>query len=231
MMSYKLINCSQRSTHRASDSKNKIPKAKIRRLLSPARLLGSIVIALTVLAPFGSGMTASAQKVALKTNLLMDATTSPNAGVEIGLAPKWTLDVTGQFNLWSIDSHKWRHWLAQPEARYWFCQRFAGHFLGFHALGGQYNFGNLDLNFKFLGSDFRELRHNRYEGWGVGAGVAYGYAWPIARHWNIEAEIGIGWVYTKYDKYPCAECGTRLGSGHHNYFGPTKAAINLVYLF
>ncbi|WP_369598305.1 DUF3575 domain-containing protein [uncultured Muribaculum sp.] len=22
-----------------------------------------------------------------------------------------------------------------------------------------------------------------------------------------------------------------LGKGHHNYFGPTKAAINLVYVF
>lgn len=174
-----------------------------------------------------------AQDVALKTNLVSDALLNPNLGIEIGLAPRWTLDVTGQMNLWTVgDGHKWRHWLAQPEARYWFCQRFAGHFVGLHAIAMEYNIGNLDMNFKFLGTDFRKLRDRRYEGWGFGAGVAYGYAWPLSRHWNMEAEIGIGWVWTRSDAYPCAECGTRLEKGKvHNYFGPTKVALNLEYLF
>ena len=34
-----------------------------------------------------------AQKVALKSNLLYDATTTMNLGLEIGLACKWTLDI------------------------------------------------------------------------------------------------------------------------------------------
>ncbi len=176
---------------------------------------------------------AKGQNVGLKSNILYDATLSPNIGVEIGLAPRWTLELAGNLNLWTIgDGHKWRHWLLQPEARYWFCQRFAGHFLGFHVLGGQYNVGKLDLDMKFLGTDFRHLKDRRYEGWGVGAGVAYGYAWPIARHWNIEAELGVGWIWTKYDVYPCAVCGTRIAKGRtHNYFGPTKLAINLEYVF
>ena len=176
---------------------------------------------------------ATAQNVALKSNLLYDATLSPNLGVEIGLAPRWTFDLSGNFNLWTVgNGHKWRHWLVQPEARYWFCQRFAGHFIGLHALGGQYNAGKLDLPFKFLGTDFRRLKDRRYEGWGVGAGVAYGYAWPLSRHWNIEAELGVGWIYTRFDAYPCAECGTRLATDRpHNYFGPTKLAVNLEYVF
>lgn len=41
-----------------------------------------------------------AQKVAVKTNLLSDAVLNPNLGIEVGLAPKWTLDVTGQCNTW-----------------------------------------------------------------------------------------------------------------------------------
>lgn len=173
-----------------------------------------------------------AQDVALKTNIVSDALLSPNLAVEVGLAPKWTLNTAAQFNLWTINEHKWRHWLVQPEVRYWFCRRFQGHFLGLHAIGGEYNFGNIDIDAKFLGSDFRPLKDRRYEGWGAGAGVGYGYDWIIGRHWNIEAEIGIGWIYTRFDAYPCAECGTKLESGrHHNYFGPTKAAINLVYLF
>lgn len=171
-----------------------------------------------------------AQDVALKTNLVSDALLNPNLGIEIGLAPKWSLDVSGQLNLWRIKDHKWRHWLAQPEARYWFCRRFIGHFVGLHAIGGEYNFGNLDIPFKFLGSDFRKLKHNRYQGWGAGAGIAYGYAWAVHPRWNIEAEIGIGWIYTRFSSYPCAECGTKIDDNRpHNYFGPTKAAVNIVY--
>lgn len=173
------------------------------------------------------------QDVAIKSNLLYDAALSPNLGIEVGLAPRWTLDVSGNLNLWTVgNGHKWRHWLVQPEGRYWFCQRFAGHFVGVHAIGMRYNAGKLDLPFKFLGTNFRALKDRRYEGWGVGAGVAYGYAWPVAKHWNIEAEIGVGWIWTRFDAYPCADCGTRLYKGHtHNYVGPTKLALNIEYLF
>lgn len=175
---------------------------------------------------------AHSQSVALKTNLVNDALLSPNIGVEFSLAPRWTMDINAEGNYWSIGSHKWKHWFVQPEARFWLCEKFTGHFLGVHAIGGQYNFGNLDLGFKFLGSDFSQLKDKRFQGWGAGAGIAYGYAWPVAKHWNVEAELGIGWIYTRYDSFPCADCGTKLESNKsHNYFGPTKAAINLVYLF
>lgn len=173
-----------------------------------------------------------AQEFALKTNLLYDALLTPSIGAEIGLAPKWTLDLSGQLNAWKVNNHLWKQWVVQPEARYWFCRRFSGHFLGAHLLGGQYNFGNLDLPFSFLGTDFRELKDHRKQGWMVGAGIAYGYSYILDRHWNIEGEIGIGWIYTRFDEYPCAECGTKTRSNHpHNYFGPTKAAINLIYTF
>lgn len=191
------------------------------------RILWTIVLAL-----FGIAPSLKAQDFALKSNIISDAALSPNLGFELGLAPKWTLNVSGQLNLWTVgDGHKWRHWVAQPEARYWFCQSFAGHFVGLHALGGQFNVGNLDLDVNFLGSDFRKLKDRRYQGWGIGAGVAYGYAWPLSRHWNLEAEVGFGWIWAKYDVYPCTECGTRLGRGHHNYVGPTKLALNVEYVF
>ncbi len=187
---------------------------------------------LLMLMLLAAGGSASAQKVGIKTNLVSDATLSPNLGFEIGLAPKWTLNTSAQLNLWSINEQRWRHWLIQPEARYWFCHRFQGHFLGLHVLGGQYNVGNLKWAFNFLGEPFANLKDRRYEGWGVGAGIGYGYAWALSRHWNIEAEIGIGWVYTRYDSYPCAVCGSKLSDNKpFNYFGPTKIAVNIEYLF
>ena len=39
-----------------------------------------------------------AQKVALKSNLLYDATATMNLGLEFGLARKWTLDVPVNYN-------------------------------------------------------------------------------------------------------------------------------------
>ena len=175
---------------------------------------------------------ANAQDVALKTNLINDIALSPNIGVEVGLAPKWTLDMTAEMNLWKVDGRSWKHLYFQPEARYWFCQRFSGHFIGFHALGGIYNFGKLNLPFNMLGSNLKELKDKRYQGWAAGAGVIYGYAWPLHKHWNIEAALGIGWLYTRFDSYPCQVCGTKIDRNKsHNYFGPTKLSVAVEYIF
>lgn len=191
-----------------------------------------VAILTVLIAALASALPGGAQKVGIKTNLISDALLSPNLGIEFSMAPRWTFDLSGQVNFWTVDGHKWRHWLVQPEARYWFCRKFSGHFLGIHALGGEYNFGNINADFKFLGSDFSHLKDRRYQGWGAGAGIAYGYDWILSKHWNLEAEIGIGWIYTRYSSYPCAQCGKKIDSNRvHNYFGPTKAAINLVYVF
>ncbi len=176
---------------------------------------------------------ALAQKAALKSNLLYDATTTINLGLEFALSPKWTLDLSGNYNGWTFsDNRKWKHWMVQPEARYWFCNKMQGHFIGLHAMGGQYNMGNIDLDFNFLGTNFSKLKDYRYEGWAVGAGLAYGYAWTLSKHWNLEAEIGLGWAYTRYDKFECKNCGEKVESDKsHHYVGPSKAAVNLVYVF
>ena len=171
-----------------------------------------------------------AQHLAFKTNLLSDALLTPNLAVETRLAQKWTAELSGNLNAWTVDGRRWKHWLVQPEARYWFCDAFSGHFVGAHLLGGQFNWGHLNIPVNFLGTDFRKLKNYRYQGWMGGAGVAYGYSWILNRHWNIEAEIGLGWVYTRSDVFECADCGQRVRTGKvHNYVGPTKAAVNLIY--
>jgi len=192
-----------------------------------------IILLLAVVVSCAVFQSAWAQSVAIKTNLLADGLLSPNIGIETGLAPKWSLDVSGQFNGWTLShGRRWKHWAVQPEARYWFCDRFAGHFIGVHAHGGQYNIGGVDGKVNFLGTDARKLKDARYQGWFAGAGIAYGYAWILGRHWNLEAEIGIGYSYTRYDRFRCAGCGKRTESDKaHHYVGPTKAAVNLVYLF
>lgn len=179
--------------------------------------------------------TANAQDIAAKTNLLYWATTTPNLSVEFGLGKHTTLDITGAYNPWTLDkdtNKKFKHLMVIPEVRYWLCERFNGHFLGAHLVGGIYNIGNLDADFKLFGTDFGSLKNYRYEGWMIGAGIGYGYQWLLSRHWSLEAEIGIGYIYTRADKYECAHCGDKVEDDEpHHYLGPTKAAISLIYAF
>lgn len=179
------------------------------------------------------GLNIKAQDVAVKTNILYDAFKNINLGVEAGLSPRWTMDISGDFNAWNLShDRRWKHWLVQPEARYWFCDRFAGHFIGIHVHGGQFNVGALGNSISFLGTDFSKLSHSRYQGWFAGAGAGYGYAWILGRHWNLEAELGIGYAYTRYDQFNCTGCGKRVATDlPHHYFGVTKLAVNIVYLF
>lgn len=173
------------------------------------------------------------QNIALKTNALYGVTATPNVGVEIAIGERLSLDVSGGYNPWTFsDNKKWKHWVAQPEFRYWTCQKMNGHFFAAHLLGGQYNVGNVDFGVKWPTADFTKLKAYRYEGWFAGMGLAYGYAWMLGRSWNLEAELGLGYAYSSSDKFECADCGYRVESGiSHSYVGPTKAAINLVYVF
>lgn len=173
---------------------------------------------------------------AVKTNLLYDATSTLNLGFEFGLGRRWTLDVSGNYNPWTFSQNrKMKHWLVQPEFRWWSCTRFSGHFVGVHALGGGYNWGGmLPWGFgsgKMFGSiDNANIRNHRYEGWLAGAGVSYGYHWVLGNRWGLEATVGVGYAYLDYDKYPCAKCGRKLASETKHYFGPTKAGITLIFM-
>ena len=168
-----------------------------------------------------------AQEAAIKTNLLYDATATINLGAEMALAPKWTLDLSANYNAWEPrKDKKWKHWMAQPEARYWLCEAFNGHFFGAHLLGGQYNVGGIDLPFGI----YDGLKTHRYEGWYIGGGLVYGYQWLLGKRWSLEAALGLGYVRAWYDRYECPHCGEWLGEGKKNYLGVTKAAISLIYI-
>ncbi len=181
----------------------------------------------------GSNGKATAQSVAIKTNLLYDATATINLGVELAVAPKFTVDLSGNYNNWEVvDNRIWKHYLIQPELRYWFCDRFAGHFLGFHLHGGEFDLANIDNDIKFLGTNFAALSDDRFKGWAIGAGIGYGYDVLLGRHWNLEFELGIGYAYMNYDRYEWKNSDAEIASDRsHNYVGLTKAAINIVYLF
>ena len=179
-------------------------------------------------------LSATAQdKIAIKTNLLYAAgALTPNLGMEIGLGKRTTLDISGAYNWFNLNSKrdnnkKLVHWLVQPEFRYYLCERFSSHYFGFHAIGSMYNIGGRELPMLF-GKGSENYRH---EGYAYGAGFSYGYQLPIAKRWNMGFNIGLGYMRMKYDQYDCVNCGELKEKGvAKNYFGPTKAGITLIYL-
>lgn len=186
------------------------------------RILLTIII-LTISAEY-----VSAQKIGVKTNLLYDATTTMNLGVEVGLSDRWTFDLSANYNPWMLNkemNRKIKHYLIQPEARYWLCEKFNGHFFGLNTGFAQYNIGAVKIPFA------KDSDKYRYEGWATGVGLSYGYSIILAGRWNMEFTLGAGLIYTRYDKFDCADCGKKIeGNVSKPFFAPTKMGITLIYM-
>lgn len=168
----------------------------------------------------------SAQHFALKNNLLWDATSTPNLGMEIGLGKRVTLDISGGYNPFKFKHDKQvQHWLVQPELRIWTCEKFNGTFFGIHAHGGQFDVAGIKLPFKM----FPNLKDNRYDGYLYGGGISIGHQWILSKRWSLEATIGGGYARIKYDRYKPGDKDHKLDSGHYNFWGVTKAGISFIY--
>ncbi len=172
-------------------------------------------------------LTGYGQHMGVKTNLLYDATTTMNLGVEYRLGTYSTIDLGVSYNPWKFrDNRQWNFWLVQPEYRYWLCESFDGHFFGAHLHGGQFNINHAGAPFGL----WPELRDSNYQGDFYGVGVSWGYHWILSDRWSLEFTLGAGYARICYDKYPCIVCGEKLeNNSHKNYWGPTKVGISLVF--
>jgi outer membrane protein OmpA-like peptidoglycan-associated protein/opacity protein-like surface antigen len=162
----------------------------------------------------------------IKTNLLYDATATINLGAEFRLSDNMSLDLPFNYNPFQFSNNrKWKHFLAQPEVRWWFSdETFKGHFLGAHAHYAFYNIGNLPN-----GPFSQYMQDHRFEGWAAGVGVSYGHRWNFSHRWALEATVGVGYMYKDYNTYECYTCGEYIASTTKHYFGPTKVGLNLIY--
>lgn len=167
--------------------------------------------------------------VGIKTNLpYWGALGTFNLGTEFRLAKHWSFDLEAGLNPFDgknddgIYGRSLKHLRIHPELRYWFCETSNRHFLGLHVPYLLYNVSDI----KLLGTE-----GERHQGWGLGAGISYGYSWLLSKYWNLEATVGVGYLYLESEKYPCANCGRSQGYEKKHYFGPTQAAVNLIYQF
>ena len=182
-------------------------------------------------------LSVEAQDVSLKHNLLYDATLTPNLGLEVVVGQRSSLQLFYGLNPWNgyHGQKKLQHWSLMPEYRYWLqsnthhpsSNTLTGWFTGLHAVGGEFNVAGVKLPFGL----FKPLRTNHYEGTYWGGGVTLGHAWRLNDHWNLEAAIGLGCIWTKYKQYENVECGDLLADDTYLYIGPTKLALNIAYVF
>lgn len=167
--------------------------------------------------------------IALKTNLLFDATMMPNIEIEVPMGNRWSINAEYMFPWWLFDSDKYcmQILMGGLEGRYWLGGRkkrqqtevLTGHFLGLYAGGGKY-----DLQWD----------DNGYQGeFFIAAGISYGWATRIARDLRLEFNIGIGLLRTDYRHYHARDNHQTLlwqENGRYTWFGPTKAKISFVWL-
>jgi len=168
-------------------------------------------------------------RFAIKTNLLYDIGTTVNLSTEFALDHKVTLDLSFNWNPWTYNKEentKFKFFLFQPEVRYWTCEAYKGNFFGLHLHYAYYNVGHLP---KPPLTDALNLY--RFEGELAGAGLSYGYHWILSPRLSIEAEIGGGYARMWYKKYPCQSCAKLISNEKKNYWGLTRAGINLIFIF
>ena len=197
------------------------------------RLVGTPVLVFLLIYLFLSqSARLKAGPVAVGTDALYWLTATPNANIEWAPADRFSIALSFGYNAFNFPNRntsagnpanpKLHHLSLMPEGRLWLRRAYEGHYFGLHLLGGEFNAGGLRFP-KFF-------RDHRYEGYALGAGLAYGYVWRLGRDWRIGASAGLGWIRLDYDKYNCGSCGTRLGHRVRHLAGVTKAALTIQYV-
>lgn len=122
----------------------------------------------------------TAQQIAVKTNVVSDLGLVPNIGTELTVGEKTSLEfgLTGVIaDPWGLDFDLT---MGSFQYRYWIPQRALTQlFVGAGIKAGSYRYSNSSTLFE---GDF------------AAAELVGGWAWPIAKRWNLEVSYGFGLV-------------------------------------
>lgn len=167
--------------------------------------------------------------IAIKTNLLYDALTAVNIGIEAPIGNRWSVVAEWMSPWWSsYDKQLYFQIMnGNVEGRYWFGERtnrlkLTGWFSGLSVGGGVYDIMLDELS--------------GYQGEFQAYSVIGGYAHPINKSGNLrmEYELGLGFLSTGYVKYwwdgfDYSLIAPSPQSWRTNWIGPTKLQVSLVY--
>ncbi|MEG2317234.1 MAG: DUF3575 domain-containing protein [Rikenellaceae bacterium] len=162
--------------------------------------------------------------MSIKTNVPLLAALVFNGAIEFGFGDRYSVDIPLILSPYTVSSsYKFKVVTIEPEFRFWLKNNTKGHFFGVHALFGKGSvvspvFLNEDIDYKTTRPAF-------------GFGVSYGYLFRLAKHWGLEATLGAGYVNIKHDKRPLNSSIIGATGVVKNYWGITRAQINLIYNF
>ena len=197
------------------------------RILTIA-LLSTFTAQQVALAQSPLGEAAKQPRIALRTNLLYDATLSPNLGVDVRVDSLRTVGMLAGLNAWDIDkakNKKWRHALFSLRARKYRDSLFHKGYYEADLIYSHYNVGNTKIPFGL----YSAVKDRRLQGDLIALGGKYGYSWILSRTWRIEAEAGVAVGYAWFKEYDCDRCGTYYGKGDRIFLLP-QLGINVVYI-
>ena len=163
--------------------------------------------------------------LAARTNLLYDAALVPNIGLEFYLGKRWTLNADW-FYTWLYSDSRHRYW--QGYGGYLGLRKYFGAAAAENPLSGHH----LGLYGLMLTYDV-EWGGRGYQSpdWGFGGGLEYGYSLPIARRFNLDFSLGVGYQGGEYKEYLPLDGHYVWQSTHkRHWIGPTKAEISLKWL-
>lgn len=159
----------------------------------------------------------------LKTNALYDLALVPNLGVEIYAGKQWSVAANWMYAWWNSSNRYWRIYGGDVEARRWFGKKAEEKPLQGHHVGAYAQLFTYDMTFNgrgYLGDK-----------WSYAVGLSYGYSLPIAPQFNLDFNIGLGYMGGKYKEYKRIEGHSVWQvTKNRNWFGPTKAEVSLVWL-
>ena len=162
---------------------------------------------------------------ALKTNLLYDAATILNAGIEFYLGRNWTTSANWMYSWWKTDRKHWywRTYGGELAVRKWLGRQakeriFSGHHLGLYS--------------QLFTYDFETGKKGQLSKFTYTIGLEYGYSLPITPRLNLDFATGLGYMSGEFKEYlPIDNCYVWQATKKRKMFGPTKAEVSLVWLF
>lgn len=128
-----------------------------------------------------------AQRLALSTDVAMDALGAPSFGIEMTMTQKSTLNLSAFYAdklAWSKDL---RMFAAYPEWRYYFSGRpMNSWYIGAAGIFTTYDF---------------TLKGKVYNGHAFGAGMSFGYVYPITKRLQVSAHSSAGLLIYQHKEY------------------------------
>lgn len=166
-----------------------------------------------------------AQNFAISTNAVDYANLGAlNAEVGVAAGRHISIQAGAVYNPWSwgnaVDGYlQNRQMTLAAGVRWWPWAVWSGWWT---AIRGQYR----EYNSNLFASD-----GETEEGRAAGAGISFGYAIMLSRHFNIDLGAGLWAGSTKYTTYACPRCGKILEKGRKGFVRPNDVHASVVFVF